>query len=171
MSAQNLVNLAALLEECDLMERAVKVEDSVYHLQWGSAEVVVGITNHAVAVFAPMFKELPPGREALFCYRLLQLNDVMGGVASFAIQSDGWVVLHAGRSAKGMDANEFRTLVMAVCQFADRYDDQLYVEFFAPPGTGPATPDGEAVDGESGSTPDSDAGTGAPAAAAPPAEG
>lgn len=147
MSAQNAVNLAALLEECGLMERAVKVEDSVYHLQWGSAEVVVGITNHAVAVFAPMFKELPAGREAIFCFRLLQLNDVMGGVASFAIQSDGWIVLHAGRSTKGMDAGEFRTLVMAVCQFADLYDDQLYVEFFAPQGAGGAAADTEAEAG------------------------
>jgi hypothetical protein len=143
MSAQNPVNLAALLEECGLMERAVKVEDSVYHLQWGSAEVVVGVTDHAVAVFAPLFKELPAGKEGLFCLRLLQLNDVMGGVASFAIQPDGWVVLHAGRSVKGMDTGEFRTLVTAVCQFADLYDDQLYLEFFAPPAAAQGTPAGD----------------------------
>lgn len=126
-------SLAALLEESGLMERAVKVDESVYHLHWGSAEVVIGITEHALAVFAPMFKELPAGQEGLFCLRLLQLNGAMGGVASFAIQPDGWVVLHTGRSVKGMDAQELQAIVTAVGELADYYDDQLYHAFFAPP--------------------------------------
>jgi hypothetical protein len=54
----------------------------------------------------------------------------MGGVASFAIQSDGWVVLHAGRALKGIDAQEFETLVAGVGRFADQFDDQLIAEFY-----------------------------------------
>ena len=112
------------------MDRAVRVDEAVYHLRWGSAEVVIGLTDHALVVFAPMFKELPAGKEALFCYRLLQLNDTMGGVANFAIQPDGWVVLHAGRSVKGMDIHEFKVTVRSVGKFADLYDDQLFDEFY-----------------------------------------
>ncbi|ACY18799.1 hypothetical protein Hoch_6329 [Haliangium ochraceum DSM 14365] len=112
------------------MDRAVRVDDAVYHLRWGSAEVVVGLSQNALAVSAPMFKELPSGKEALFCLRLLQLNDTMGGVASFAIQADGWVVLQAGRSAKGMDLHEFKVVVRSVGKFADLYDDQLFDEFY-----------------------------------------
>lgn len=130
MSDDRPVNLEALLEESGWMDRSVRVDDAVYHLRWGSAEVVIGLTEHALAVFAPMFKELPAGKEALFCYRLLQLNDTMGGVASFAIQPDGWVVLHAGRSIKGMDIHEFKVTVRSVGKFADLYDDQLFDEFY-----------------------------------------
>lgn len=122
--------LETYLEESGWLDRAIKVDESVYHLRWGSAEVVIGFTENALVVFAPMFKELPPGKEALFCYRLLQLNDTMGGVASFAIQPDGWVVLHAGRSLKGMDAHEFKVMVRSVGKFADLYDDELFDEFY-----------------------------------------
>jgi len=55
----------------------------------------------------------------------------MGGMASFAIQPDGWVVLHAGRPLKGIDADEFATLVSGVGRFADEFDDKLIAEFFA----------------------------------------
>ncbi len=131
MSQDSHVDLEEFLTESGWMERAVKVEDAVYHLRWGSAELVIGITDHALAVFAPMFKQLPPGKEALFCFRLLQLNDTMGGVAGFAIQPDGWIVLHSGRSVRGMDVDEFKALVRSVGDFADTYDDQLFDEFYA----------------------------------------
>ena len=55
----------------------------------------------------------------------------MGGMASFAIQSDGWVILHAGRALKGMDSSEFATMVSGVGRFADQFDDQLIGEFYA----------------------------------------
>jgi hypothetical protein len=55
----------------------------------------------------------------------------MGGMASFALQPDGWVVLHAGRALKGIDGQEFATLVAGVGQFADQFDDQLIAEFYA----------------------------------------
>ncbi|WP_428268628.1 YbjN domain-containing protein [Haliangium sp.] len=136
MSQDSNVDLKELLEQSGWMDQAVKVEESVYHLRWGSAELVIGITDHALAVFAPMFKELPSGKEAAFCYRLLQLNDTMGGVAGFALQPDGWIVLNAGRSVKGMDADEFKALVYTVGQFADTYDDQLFDEFYRSPMSG-----------------------------------
>ena len=71
-------------------------------------------------------------REAFF-HKLLEHNAFMGGMAAFAIQPDGWVVLHAGRSRKGLDAHELATLVSGVGRFADEFDDQLIAEFFAPP--------------------------------------
>jgi hypothetical protein len=37
----------------------------------------------------------------------------MGGMASFAIQPDGWVVLRRAR-AQGIDSQEFATLVAGV---------------------------------------------------------
>jgi hypothetical protein len=54
----------------------------------------------------------------------------MGGMASFAIQPDGWIVLHAGRALKGIDAGEFANLVAGVGRFADQFDDQLIAEFY-----------------------------------------
>jgi hypothetical protein len=52
-------------------------------------------------------------------------------MASFAIQPDGWVVLHAGRALRGMDPHEFATLVAGVGRFADQFDDLLIAEFYA----------------------------------------
>ena len=43
--------------------------------------------------------------------------NTMVGIASFALQPDGWVVLHAGRALKGIDGNEFATLVAGVGRF------------------------------------------------------
>ena len=51
-------------------------------------------------------------------------------MASFAIQPDGWVVLHAGRAVKGLDGPELATMVAAVGRFADQFDDQLITEFY-----------------------------------------
>ena len=54
----------------------------------------------------------------------------MGGMASFAIQPDGWVILHAGRALKGIDAQEFAAMVAGVGRFADQFDDQLIADFY-----------------------------------------
>ena len=62
-------------------------------------------------------------KELAFFRKLLEHNAYMGGMASFAIQPDGWVILHAGRALKGMDANEFATMVAGVGRFADQFDD------------------------------------------------
>ncbi len=43
---------------------------------------------------------------------------------------DGWVVLHAGRALKGLDPQEFSTLIASVGRFADQFDDQLIAEFY-----------------------------------------
>jgi hypothetical protein len=55
----------------------------------------------------------------------------MGGMASFAIQPDGWVILHAGRALRGLDSAEFAALVSGVGRFADQFDDELIKEFYA----------------------------------------
>jgi hypothetical protein len=68
----------------------------------------------------------------------------MGGMASFAIQPDGWVVLHSGRALRGLDAHEFAVLVSAVGRFADQFDDQLIAEFYAPRGEADAAADAAA---------------------------
>ena len=69
----------------------------------------------------------------------------MGGMASFAQQPDGWIVLQSGRALKGMDAQEFATMVSGVGRFADDLDDKLIAEFFssAPEATNRAPLDGD----------------------------
>ena len=96
-----------------------------------------------MVAIAPLFKAPPEGQRELFYRRLLEHNAFMGGMAAFAIQPDGWVVLHAGRSRKGLDAHELATLVSGVGRFADDFDDKLIAEFYAPP---PAAGDAAADD-------------------------
>lgn len=127
-----LATLDDFLRDSGLAEKAEKLDDKMYRLQWGSAFVIVGTSGTAIVAIAPLFQHLPPGREAEFFRTLLEHNAYMGGMASFAIQPDGWVVLHAGRAIKGMDAHEFAVLVSAVGRFADQFDDQLIAEFYAP---------------------------------------
>jgi hypothetical protein len=128
----DLPSLEVLLRESGLAEKADKVDDQMYRLQWGSAFVIVGTSGTAIVAIAPLFQHLPPGRETEFFKKLLEHNAYMGGMASFAIQPDGWVVLHSGRALKGLDSHEFAVLVSAVGRFADQFDDQLIAEFYAP---------------------------------------
>ena len=119
-----------LLAGSGLAEKAVAIDDNLVRLQWGSAFVIVGISGSAVVAIAPLFRAVPRGKEQAFYRKLLEHNAYMGGIASFAIQGDGWVVLHAGRAIKGIDPQEFETLVAAVGRFADQFDDQLIAEFY-----------------------------------------
>jgi hypothetical protein len=128
----DLPSIEELLRESSLLDKAEKVDDKMYRLQWGSAFVIVGTSGTAIVAIAPLFQHVPPGRELEFYKKLLEHNAYMGGMASFAIQPDGWVVLHAGRALKGLDAHEFAVLVSAVGRFADQFDDQLIAEFYAP---------------------------------------
>ena len=157
------MNLAQLLEQSGLLGdenvKAKKVDDSMHHLQWGSANIVIGVTEHALVVISPMFHELPAGKEAAFLHRLLQANSVLGGMASFAIQPDGWVVLQSGRDLVGMDADEFAFVVRTVATAADEFDDLLYDEFYAPPkGEGEGEGEGEAAEEAGAEGSDGDAG-------------
>jgi hypothetical protein len=119
-----------LLASGGLAEKAVAIDDNLVRLQWGSAFVIVGISGSAVVAIAPLFRAVPRGKELAFYKKLLEHNAYMGGIASFAIQSDGWVVLHAGRPLRGIDGQEFATLVAGVGRFADQFDDQLIAEFY-----------------------------------------
>jgi hypothetical protein len=119
-----------LMASAGLADRAVRIDDNLMRLQWGSAFVIVGISGAAVVAIAPLFRGVPRGKEQAFYRKLLEHNAYMGGIASFAIQSDGWVVLHAGRPLKGMDGDEFSTLVAGVGRYADQFDDQLIAEFY-----------------------------------------
>jgi hypothetical protein len=119
-----------LLAGGELAGKTVRIDDHLVRLQWGSAFVIAGISGAAVIAFAPLFRAVPRGKEQAFYRKLLEHNAYMGGVASFAIQSDGWVVLHAGRALKGIDAHELETLVSGVGRFADQFDDQLIAEFY-----------------------------------------
>ena len=133
--------LQSLLKDSGLADKAVAIDNSMVRLQWGSAFVIVGVSGTAIVAIAPMFKRMPAGREPEFCKTLLEHNAYMGGMASFAIQPDGWVILHAGRALKGMDANEFANMVSGVGRFADQFDDQLIQEFYVdqPDATNQAT--------------------------------
>jgi hypothetical protein len=119
-----------LIAASELTDRAVRIDENLMRLQWGSAFVIVGISGAAVVAIAPLFRAVPRGKELAFYKKLLEHNAYMGGIASFAIQSDGWVVLHAGRPLKGMDGQEFATLVAGVGRYADQFDDQLIAEFY-----------------------------------------
>ncbi len=122
--------LDELLSGSGLADKAVRIDDHLTRMQWGSAFVITGISGTAVVAIAPMFRAVPRGKELAFYKKLLEHNAYMGGMASFAIQPDGWVVLHAGRPLKGIDANEFATMVAGVGRFADEFDDQLIAEFY-----------------------------------------
>jgi len=123
--------LDTLLADAGLAEKAVKVDENLVRLQWGSAFVMVGTSGSAIVAIAPLFRSVPEGKELAFYKKLLEHNAYMGGMASFAIQPDGWVVLHAGRALRGMDPHEFATLAAGVGRFADQFDDQLIAEFYA----------------------------------------
>ena len=123
-------SLDKLLADSGLADKAQPIGDNLVRLQWGSAFVIVGVSGSAIVAIAPLFRELPKDRVNDFYRKLLEHNAYMGGMASFAIQPDGWVVLHAGRPIKGIDAGEFATLVAGVGRFADQFDDQLIHEFY-----------------------------------------
>jgi hypothetical protein len=125
-----MAHLDDLLAGGGLADKAARIDDHLVRLQWGSAFVIAGISGSAAIAFAPLFRAVPRGKEQAFYRKLLEHNAYMGGMASFAIQSDGWVVLHAGRALKGIDAHEFETLVAGVGRFADQFDDQLIAEFY-----------------------------------------
>jgi hypothetical protein len=119
-----------LMATGELAGKAVRIDDNLARLQWGSAFVIAGISGSAVVAIAPLFRAVPPGKELAFYRKLLEHNAYMGGIASFALQGDGWVVLHAGRALKGIDGHEFATMVAGVGRFADQFDDQLIAEFY-----------------------------------------
>jgi hypothetical protein len=123
--------LEKLLADSGLAEKAHRVEANLIRLQWGSAFVLVGVSGSAIVAIAPLFRTPPRDKMTQFYRKLLEHNAYMGGMASFAIQPDGWVILHSGRAIKGMDSNEFATMVSGVGRFADQFDDQLIAEFYA----------------------------------------
>ncbi len=123
--------LDELLATSGLADKAARLDENLVRFQWGSAFVIAGISGSAVVAIAPLFRAVPRGKELAFFQKLLEHNAYMGGMASFALQPDGWVVLHAGRALKGIDGQEFATLVAGVGRFADQFDDQLIAEFYA----------------------------------------
>ena len=123
--------LEKLLQDSGLAEKAQVLEANLIRLQWGSAFVIVGVSGSAIVAIAPLFRELPKDKVNDFYRKLLEHNAYMGGMASFAIQPDGWVILHAGRALKGIDPHEFANMVAGVGRFADQFDDQLIGEFYA----------------------------------------
>jgi hypothetical protein len=124
-------DLQKLLEEAGLSDKVARVHDNLWRLQWGSAFVIVAISGSAIVAIAPLFRAVPAGKEQAFYRKLLEHNAHMGGMANFAIQQDGWVVLHAGRAVKGLDGAELAVMVASVGKFADDFDDKLIAEFYA----------------------------------------
>lgn len=123
--------LDMLLSQSGLADKAEHVETNLVRLQWGSAFVLVGVSGSAIVAIAPLFRAPPAGKEAEFWKKLLEHNAYMGGIASFALQPDGWIVLHSGRALKGLDGEEFATMISGVGRFADDLDDKLIAEFYA----------------------------------------
>ena len=129
------VTIDELLASSGLADKAVKLDANLVRFQWGSAFVIAGISGSAVVAIAPLFRSVPTGKELPFFKKLLEHNTYMGGMASFALQADGWIVLHAGRAVSGIDGPEFATLVAGVGRFADQFDDQLLAEFYTHDGS------------------------------------
>jgi hypothetical protein len=148
-----MATLDELLATSGLADKASRIDDHLVRLQWGSAFVIAGISGSAVVAIAPLFRAVPEGRELAFYKKLLEHNAYMGGMASFALQPDGWVVLHAGRALKGIDGQEFATMVAGVGRFADQFDDQLIAEFY---GDGQGTVTDHASTAHSGEFPSTD---------------
>jgi hypothetical protein len=123
-------SLESLLNDSGLADKAQVLEANLIRLQWGSAFVIVGVSGSAIVAIAPMFREVPHDKITAFYKRLLEHNAYMGGMASFAVQPDGWVILHSGRAIKGIDAQEFAAMVAGVGRFADQFDDHLIGEFY-----------------------------------------
>lgn len=146
--AEQVSVLGPLLKAASLDERAVWVSENLVRMQWGSAFVLVGVSGQAIVAISPLFRHPPKNKEPQFFRKLLQHNAHMGGMAAFAIQPDGWIVLHAGRALKGLDGNELATMVGGVGRFADQFDDQLIAEFYIDErdATNQAPLDGEATD-------------------------
>lgn len=126
-------SIDSLLTEAGLRDKAEAHDGGLFRLRWGSAYVMVGAAGQAVVAIAPLFKAPPADRREEFYRQLLEYNAFMGGMAAFAIQPDGWVVVHAGRSRKGLDAHELATLVSGVGKFADEFDDKLIAAFYVAP--------------------------------------
>jgi hypothetical protein len=126
----SMPTLEQLLADAGVADNVETIAPNLVRMRWGSAFVVVGISGAAIVAIAPLFRAMPVGKETAFYRRLLEHNAYMGGMASFAIQPDGWVVLHAGRALKGIDGAEFMTLVAGVGRFADELDDKLIAEFY-----------------------------------------
>lgn len=135
--------LEELLTQAGLREKAEPMDNGLFRMQWGSAFVMVGVAGQAIVAIAPLFRQPPAEKTDVFYKRLLEHNAFMGGMAAFAVQPDGWVVLHAGRSRKGMDAHELAVMVSGVGRFADEFDDKLIAEFYAP-----RAPDPEGAEAE-----------------------
>ena len=125
-----MTTLDDLLTGSGLAEKAVRIDQNLVRLQWGSAFVIAGLSGSAAVAIAPLFRAVPAGKELAFYRKLLEHNAYMGGIASFALQRDGWIVLHAARAIKGIDPQEFETMVAGVGRFADQFDDQLIAEFY-----------------------------------------
>lgn len=141
-------SLEDLLTEAGLRAKAEPMDNGLYRMQWGSAIVLVGVAGQAIVAIAPLFRNPPAANTETFYRRLLEHNAFMGGMAAFAVQPDGWVVLHAGRSRKGMDAHELAVMVSGVGRFADDFDDKLISEFFAAHAPDPEADDAAAPAGD-----------------------
>ncbi len=122
--------LKASLEASGLLSAAEEVGDGMFRLSWGMTTVVCAARGSAVVAMAPMFDKLPKKKVDGFCRHILELNAEMGGTASFAIQSDGSVVLQSGRGLEGLDPEELELLLSTVGKFADDYNDALDKEFY-----------------------------------------
>jgi hypothetical protein len=101
-------DLQKLLEEAGLGDKVARVHDNLWRLQWGSAFVIVAISGSAIVAIAPLFRAVPTGKEQAFYRKLLEHNAHMGGMASFAIQPDGWVVLQPAARSKASTAPSSR---------------------------------------------------------------
>ncbi len=61
-----------LLQGSGLAEKAVRLDEHLVRMQWGSAFVIVAISGSAVVAIAPLFRAVPSGQEPAFYRKLLE---------------------------------------------------------------------------------------------------
>jgi hypothetical protein len=122
--------IGKLLEEAGLAEVAVRVGETIWRLQWGSATIMCVTSGEGIVALAPLFDAPPKKNLEAFFRRLLELNADIGGTAAFAVHRNGTVALQCGRGIAGLDAQELKMMLATVGKFADDYDDRLREEFY-----------------------------------------
>ncbi|MEZ4417808.1 MAG: hypothetical protein R3E10_18785 [Gemmatimonadota bacterium] len=107
----------------------------VAHVRRGSAEGEVSVVPNPRDPEIPLLlitleiMDVPPDNREGFFRRLLELNGILCGRASFWVGGDDRVRLVAGRPMEDLDPSELVDLVLWTSEQADEFDDLLLDEF------------------------------------------
>lgn len=110
---------------------AVKIDpldgDGFTDVKRGSATIGINVlVEHGVLLFLSRIMKVPTEGRERFYRRLLELNFLVTGDASFAIdEGEDTVYLRILRRIEGLDYEEFEDLLETIGRVADEWDDRL----------------------------------------------